>query len=111
MQPDAATVEQSLLAIPFLSAPSVVTNLKAELPDYIARAADTSADFPVLDWWKQNGSALPSWAGAAKKILLLQPSAAAERVFSILKCSFGEQQDNSLQDYIESSLMLQYNKH
>ena len=94
MQPDAATVEQSLLAIPFLSAPSIVNSLKAELPDYVARAADISADFPALDWWKQNGSALPSWAGAAKKILLLQPSsAAAERVFSILKCTFGEQQD------------------
>ena len=29
------------------------------------------------------------------------------RVFSILKCTFGEQQDISLQDYTESSLMLQ----
>ena len=112
MKPDEATLEQSLLAVPFLSTPSVVTSLKAELPDYIARAADTSADFPALDWWKQNGSALPSWASAARKILLIQPSSAtAERVFSLLNCSFGEQQDNSLQDYIESSLMLQFNKH
>ena len=45
-------------------------------------------------------------------VLLMQPSsAAAERVFSLLKNSFGEQQDNSLQDYIECSMMLQYNKH
>lgn len=112
MQPDATTVEQSLLEIPFLSTPSIVASLKAELPEYIARAADISADFPVLDWWRLNGGALPNWACAAKKILLLQPSsAAAERVFSLLKCSFGEQQDNSLQDYIEASLMLQFNKH
>ena len=49
---------------------------------------------------------------AAKKVFLLQPSsAAAERVFSVLKNSFGEQQIHSLQDYIESSVMLQYNKH
>jgi hypothetical protein len=68
--------------------------------------ADTNADFPPLDWWKQNGSALPCWADAAMKVLLLQPSsAAAERVFSI---SFGELQDNSLKDYIESSIMLQF---
>ena len=36
--------------------------------------------------------------------------AAAERVFSLLKASFNERQDGSLQDYIEASLMLQYNK-
>ena len=46
-----------------------------------------------------------------RKIILIQPSsAAAERVFSLLKASFNERQDGSLQDYIESSLMLQYNK-
>ena len=32
------------------------------------------------------------------------------RVFSLLKASFNERQDGSLQDYIEASLMLQYNK-
>jgi len=31
-------------------------------------------------------------------------------LFSILKWSFKDQQDNSLQDYVECSLMLQYNK-
>ena len=37
-------------------------------------------------------------------VFLLQPSsAAAERVFSILKASFGERQDLALQDYIETS--------
>lgn len=114
MQPDATTLEQSLVAIPFLSSPNgdVVSCLKAELPDYLARAADTSADIPPLEWWKRNAGALPHWSEAAKKVLLLQPSSAtAERVFSLLKNSFGEQQDNALQDYIECSLMLQFNKH
>ncbi len=42
----------------------------------------------------------------------MQPSSAAsERVFSILKASFEEQQDSALQDYVEASLMLQYNHH
>ena len=46
-----------------------------------------------------------------EKIILIQPSsAAAERVFSLLKVSFNERQDGALQDYIEASLMLQYNK-
>ena len=79
---------------------------------YLARAADTSATISPLEWWKRNASDLPNWSKAAKKILLLQPSsAAAERVFSLLQNSFGEQQDNSLQDYIECSLVLQYNNH
>ena len=35
------------------------------------------------------------------KMLLVQPfSAAAERVFSLLKASFGPQQDTTLNDYI-----------
>ena len=51
---------------------------------------------------------LPNWSAAAKKMILIQPSpAAAEQVFSLLKASFGEQQDMALQDYIEASHMLQ----
>ena len=34
----------------------------------------------------------------------------AERVFSILKNSFGDQQLSALEDYLEASLILQYNK-
>ena len=37
-----------------------------------------------------------------QKVLLIQPSSAAsERVFCLLKASFTEQQDCSLQDYVE----------
>ena len=43
-------------------------------------------------------------------VALIQPlSGAVERVFSILTDTFSTQQDSSLQDYIEASLMLQYN--
>ena len=35
--------------------------------------------------------------------------AAAERIFSLLKVSFGNTQALALQDYIETSLMLQFN--
>ena len=42
--------------------------------------------------------------------LLVQPSsAAAERVFSILSNSFTDTQRSSLEDYIETSIMIQYN--
>jgi len=51
------------------------------------------------------------WWLAASKLLLIQPSsAAAERVFSLLKNSFSAQQTRSYTDYIKASLYLQYNK-
>ena len=37
-------------------------------------------------------------------------SAACERVFSLLKQMFGDQQMLSLADYIQAALMLKYNK-
>ena len=86
-------------------------NLKSEFPQYIAKAVDTSPDVDTLDWWMNHSEDLPNWSSAAQMVVLVQPSSAAvERVFSILKASFGHLQDNSLQEYIESSLMLQYNK-
>ena len=47
---------------------------------------------------------LPVWSSASKQIFLVQPSSAAsERVyiFSLLKASFKDQQESSLQDYVE----------
>ena len=53
---------------------------------------------------------LPHWTSAVKKVLLLQPSsAAAERVFSILNSSFNDQQEHALVDYLQASVMTQYN--
>ena len=51
------------------------------------------------------------WSSSARMVFLVQPSsAAAERVFSMLNRSFGDQQRNSLEDYVEATNMLQYNK-
>ena len=51
-----------------------------------------------------NASTLPKWSEAAKVLLQREQ-------FSVLKNSFGEQQEKYLQEYVESSVMLQYNKH
>ena len=110
MKPDDKMVD-SLQVFPFLI--HLIPLLKSEMPLYIAKTADVSKemdDADPLEWWKLNASELPYWSSAARKVLVLQPSsAAAERVFSLLKASFSDQQDSSLQDYIEASLMLQYN--
>ncbi len=41
--------------------------------------------------------------------MIIKSSVQSERVYSLLKNSFNEQQEASLQDYIEASIMLQYN--
>ena len=100
----------ALLCFPFLR--SSLSDLKSELSAYLAASEDVSPDLCPLEFWRRHKDSLPSWASAVCKVILVQPSSAAsERVFSILNQSFGEQQALSLQDYIEASLMLQYNKH
>ena len=62
-----------------------------------------------LAWWARQEHSLLHWSASVRKIILIQPSsAAAERVFSLLKASFNERQDGAHQDYVEASLMLQY---
>lgn len=72
----------------------------------VSTAVDT------LRWWENHSSDLPWWSSAVRKMFLLQPSsAAAERVFSISKNTFGDQQQTSLGDYVEASLIVQYKCH
>ena len=102
LKPTSTSLEQSLLSLPFF-AQSEIDGLKEELPSYLARAVDVDEQFDSLEWWKLNTISLPRWSAAVRRALLVQPSsAAAERVFSLLKLSFGGQQDNSLQDYRRS---------
>ena len=63
-----------------------------------------------VSWWNHHSTELPQWASAVCLVLLILPSSAeTECACSLLDCSFGLNQDSALQDYIESSLMLQYN--
>ena len=50
-----------------------------------------------------------AWSEAAQKVLLAQPSSAAAE--QLMNNSFGDQQLSSLEDYIETALMLQHNRH
>lgn len=82
--------------------------MKRDLSTYIAKATGVSINVNVLEWWGKHSNELESWANVAKDLVLLQPtSAAAERVFSILKSSFSPQQSHSLGDYVQCSLILQ----
>lgn len=65
----------------------------------------------VLAWWADHGSKFPAWAAAARIVFSFTPnSAAAERVFSLLKIFFGDGRTISLADQIQTTLMLRYNK-
>ena len=101
----------ALRAFPCLDEDAIIDGLKSELPQYMASSEDVSPTVSRTDWWSCHESELPNWSKAAKLSLLFQPSsAAAEKVFSLLQNSFNEQQYSSLEDYIEASVMLQYNR-
>ena len=107
LNPSNATID-TLSNLPFLL--SAIPDLKVELPFYIAASEDIEENYAPLLFWKRHEHDLPQWSKAAQKMLLVQPSSAAsEHVFSLLSNSFRERQHSSLQDYIEASLMLQYN--
>ena len=59
---------------------------------------------------RTNSSTFPAWALAARIVFAISPnSASCERVFALLKNLFGEQQMLALADYVQASLMLNYN--
>ena len=108
MQPVASDIDY-LKVLPFFDN-GTIEHLKKELPSYLAKCADIDESLCPLTFWKLNAEYIPTWSASAKQVFLVQPSSASsEQVFSLLKASFSEQQDKSLQDYIEASLMIQFN--
>ena len=109
IEPECADLA-SLLNLPFISS-SVLSELRDEFPKYTTLAADVSSSYSSLKFWKDHALSIPKWSNAAQKVFLLQPSSAsAERVFSIFNNTFGKKQLTSLEDYLETSVMLQYNE-
>ena len=82
-------------------------------PAYMAAAEDVviPTEEKKVEWWCGHKEQLPPWASAVKQVLFVQPlSPTAERVFSILRAPFNEQQNCALVDYLQASAMSQYNK-
>ena len=110
---DALSAVTPLLALGF------VPRLKAELPLYLTAAANAPAfdrgdvaayTEGVLKWWRTNGSGFKQWALAARIVFAISPnSASCERVFSLVKLMYGDQQISTLADAIRAALMLRYN--
>ena len=111
LHPNTQHIDNLAAALPFLrNDPALVSRLKEELPRYMAAAAQLPEVKDVQAWWAQRRQTLPAWASLVRVLLLLPPSSAApERVFSLLRLAIDERQERALGDYIEASLMLQYN--
>ena len=110
----------SMQAITPLVSLGLLVTLKQQMPQYLAAAANAptldisdieSYTEKMLDWWRANGNSFPAWALGARVVFAFSPnSASCERVFSLLKVMFGEQQMSALADYIKAALMLRYNQ-
>ena len=86
----------------------IIKEIKPAAERLDAKGNDT---FSLLDFWRANETVIPSFAYVLRAVLANSPnSVPPERVFSILNDTFKEDQDRAYADYIELSLMLQYNK-
>lgn len=79
--------------------------------DHTESVVDHSFTTGVLKFFKEHRAEFPAWAQAARIVFAFTPnSAAAERVFSLLNSMFDDDQLNSLADYIQTAVMLCYNR-
>lgn len=95
-----------------------ITAILNEFPTYLLLCEEFN-DIPynldeelklILRFWLLHKNQLPGFSIFVRYAYTIAPSSASvERVFSILKASFGSQQNLAIEDYIQASLMYQYN--
>ena len=98
-----------LLLIPTLDDDNTICNLKSELPVYQAAVEDLP-DREPLGLVEPPASSRLLGEGNSIVLLIAPSSAAVEREFSLLDASTSKRQQGLLQDHLELSLMLQYNR-
>ena len=111
--------EREAAVITPLNALGLLSDLKLQRTQYVTAASNAPAfdkgsvadnSNAILAWWRDNCKTFPAWALAARIVFAISPnSASCERVFALLKNLFGEEQSLSLADYVQASLMLNYN--
>ena len=101
-----------------------VAQLVAELPTYLALCQplrlppcpekttfQTHRDKHISLFYATNAAQIPAFSSLMLDVgLLTASSAAAERLFSLLSNSFGDQELSAYEDLIEASLMIQYRR-
>ena len=77
---------------------------------YLQRTRDISIP-RYLAFWIAKSDDLAEWFECLKFIALVQPSsAAAERVFYLLRTKFSDHQESTLEDYKACSVMMEFNR-
>jgi hypothetical protein len=81
------------------------------LPGSADAVAARAAGVKLKERRAERAARLPAWSALARQVFLLLPSSAAvERVFSILRHTFGKEQKTAGEDLLETSIFLQYNR-
>ena len=90
---------------------STYNRLVNDIPPHNERLDTKGKDtFNLLAWWKGNSDQVSNWALVLTGVLANSPnSCPPERVFSILEDTFDDDQRRAYADYLELSLMIQYN--
>ena len=83
---------------------------EGELPKYRQLVKNIKGTRDVVQFFKLNGSTIPAFAEAFKIANLVRSSSAAvERLFSMLRRHFNDQQSSMLGDHIEGAMLISYN--
>jgi len=94
---------------PWIS-PEMMIKLEEELPRYKILAQSVVPEIKLCDWWRNQLLVLPCWSNCFYWVILYQSSSgAAERVGSIFHQMYSDGNHLSLEDYVEASVMVQYN--
>jgi hypothetical protein len=93
-------LENELVCLPFLDLPAMVRDY-----DAVRAAAKTAQG---VGFW--HTCPIKSWATGAMRALTLCPtSASCERIFSIMNALFDDRRKSSLEDFVETSVMIRAN--
>ena len=65
MQPNANAIND-LAVFPFLNDIALLSQLKVELPEYLVKAEDVSANMAPLEWWDRQEYSLPHWSASVR---------------------------------------------
>ena len=96
----------------------LLADLEWDLPLLLATAHGFTADHgcvddfteSILGWYRNHSGEIVAWAEASLIAFSFTPSsAAAERVFSLLRALFGSSQDMALADYAQGPMVVRYN--
>jgi len=111
--PPTHTLIDKILAIPALATSHGLRDaLIGELPQFYILAEGVAADVDLLTWWFNVRKELPTWYNKVLPFaVIMQPtSCTAERMFSMMKWMFNDNQHAALEDYKETALLMRYNQ-